>query len=158
MIKVGEKLPSAKLFKLGEKGIDGINSSEYFANKKIVLVSVPSAFSTTCSIQLPGYIESSEEILSKGIDEIICLAVNNAFIMKAWENELSASDKVTFLSDGNGEFSKAMGLSADASQIGFGEISARYAAVASNNVLDSVFVEQGTALEVSTAENLLNNL
>ena len=93
MIKVGEKLPSAKLFKLGEKGIDGINSTEYFANKKIVLVSVPSAFSTTCSIQLPGYIESSEEILSKGIDEIICLAVNNEFIMKAWENELSASDK-----------------------------------------------------------------
>ena len=108
MIKVGEKLPSAKLFKLGEKGIDGINSTEYFANKKIVLVSVPSAFSTTCSIQLPGYIENSEEILSKGIDEIICLAVNNAFIMKAWENELSASDKVTFLSDGNGEFSLSL--------------------------------------------------
>ncbi len=158
MIKVGEQLPSAKLFKLGEKGVDTIDSSEYLADKKVTIVSVPSAFSSTCSIQLPSYIEKSEEILSKGIDEIVCLAVNNAFVMKAWEKQLEASDKVTFLSDGNGEFSKAMGLSADASMIGFGEISARYAAVANNNVLEAVFVEAGTALEVSTAENLLSNL
>ena len=158
MIKVGEQLPSAKLFKLGEKGVDTIDSTEYLADKKVAIVSVPSAFSSTCSIQLPGYIEKSEEILSKGMDEIVCLAVNNAFVMKAWEKHLEASDKVTFLSDGNGEFSKAMGLLADASMIGFGEISARYAAVANNNVLEAVFVEAGTALEVSTAENLLNNL
>ena len=120
MIKVGEQLPSAKLFKLGEKGVDTIESTEYLADKKVAIVSVPSAFSSTCSIQLPGYIEKSDEILSKGIDEIVCLAVNNAFVMKAWEKHLEAADN--------------------------------------DNVLESVFVETGTALEVSTAENLLNNL
>lgn len=107
MIEIGKKLPSASLFKLGEKGIDELDSLEYVSGKKVVLVGVPGAFTPTCSLkQMPGFVEKADEILSKNVDEIICVSVTNPFVMNAWGKSLSVGEKITMLADGNGAFAE----------------------------------------------------
>ena len=105
MIQIGEKLPSAQLFKVGEKGIDELDSLEYVSNKKVVLVAVPGAFTPTCSFkQMPGFVDHADEILSKNVDEIICVAVTNPFFLIARGNRRSGGEQLTMLGCGKHKY------------------------------------------------------
>lgn len=159
MIEIGKKLPNAPLFRVGEKGIDELDSLEYVSGKKVVLVGVPGAFTPTCSIkQMPGFVKNADEILSKNVDEIICISVTNPFVMKAWGESLSVEDKITMLADGNGAFTKACDLELDLSAMGIGKVSSRYAIIIEDGTVTALIAEEGGAFEISSAENILEKL
>ena len=130
-IKAGDSLPlDLKLKEMGEGGPKDVSVGDIFTGKKVVLFAVPGAFTPTCSLKhLPGFLEQAGAIRAKGIDEIVCLSVNDAFVMGAWGKANSAAGKVRMLADGNGDFTKAVGLSLDASGFGMGARSQRYAMI-----------------------------
>src|SRR3546814_8745917 len=120
-IQVGDKLPKTTFIKATADGPQPVDSDEYFKGRKVALFSVPGAFTPTCSARhLPGFVDKAEDLKIKGVDEIACTAVNDAFVMGAWGKQGGADNKVTMLSDGNGEFAKAIGLTMDASKHGMG--------------------------------------
>ncbi|WP_438725926.1 peroxiredoxin [Parasphingorhabdus sp. DH2-15] len=158
MIAEGQKLPETKLVKATAQGPEQVSSSEYFAGKKIALFSVPGAFTPTCSAKhLPGYVEQAEALKAKGIDEIACTAVNDAFVLGAW-NQSAGSDSVTMLADGNGDFVEQMELTMDGSGFGLGTRGQRFAMVVNDGVVEKLFVEQPGDFKVSSAEYMLDNL
>ncbi len=158
-VKVGDKVPSAKFKFMSADGMKDMTTDELFAGKKVALFALPGAFTPTCSAKhLPGFIEKAAELKAKGIDKIACVSVNDAFVMDAWGKQQSAGDKVAMLGDGNGEFTKAMGLTMDGTANGMGTRSQRYAMVVDNGVIKQLFVEQPRAYEVSSAEHMLKNL
>jgi peroxiredoxin len=133
-----------------------ITSQELFGGKKVVVFAVPGAFTPTCSEQhLPGYINLASEIRAKGVDDILCVSVNDAFVMAAWGKDRGAGDAVTMIADGNGDFSKALGLDFDGSGIGFGIRSQRYAAIVEDGVVTKLAVEEPMKFDVSSAEAIL---
>jgi len=157
-ISVGDTLPDVKLIKATDEGPDAIQASDYFQGKKVALFSVPGAFTPTCSAKhLPGFVEKADELKAKGIDEIACTAVNDAFVMGAW-NEASGSSDVTMLSDGNGEFAEALGLVMDGSGFGMGKRGQRFSMVVNDGKVEQLNVEQPGAFEVSSAEYMLGQL
>src|SRR5882757_5421603 len=110
-IKVGDKIPSVKLKQMTPDGVRDVQTDELFKGKKVVLFALPGAFTPTCSAKhLPGYVEKAAELKAKGVDEIACTAVNDAFVMGAWSKSADAGDAVTMLADGNGSFAEALGL------------------------------------------------
>jgi peroxiredoxin len=152
-IKEGEKIPSVKV-----KATDmtDITTDELFKGKKVVLFAVPGAFTPTCSNQhLPGFIEKADAIRAKGVDDIICMSVNDAFVMGAWGKDRGAGDKVRLIADGNGELSKALGLDFDGSGIGFGLRCQRFAAIVEDGVVKKLAVEAPMKFEVSSADAIL---
>jgi glutaredoxin/glutathione-dependent peroxiredoxin len=159
-IKVGDSIPSdLKLKEMGEGGPKDVAAGEVFKGKKVVVFAVPGAFTPTCSMKhLPGFLEQAAAIKAKGVDEIICLSVNDAFVMGAWGNANNAKGKVRMLADGNGEFTKAMGLSLDASGFGMGQRSQRYAMIVQDGKIKELLVEPGPGLNVSSAESVLGKL
>ena len=159
-IKVGDSLPAdLKLKEMGEGGPKDVTVGEVFKGKKVVLFAVPGAFTPTCSMKhLPGFLEQASAIKAKGVDEIVCLSVNDAFVMGAWGNANNAKGKVRMLADGNGEFTKAMGLSLDASGFGMGTRSQRYAMIVKDGKVQELLVEPGPGLNVSSAESVLGKL
>ncbi len=158
MIAEGQKLPETKLVKATAQGPEQVSSSEYFAGKKVALFSVPGAFTPTCSAKhLPGYVEQAEALKAKGIDEIACTAVNDAFVLGAW-NQSAGSDAVTMLADGNGDFVEQMELTMDGSGFGLGTRGQRFAMVVNDGVVEKLFVEQPGDFKVSSAEHVLDNL
>ncbi|OJW64612.1 MAG: peroxiredoxin [Sphingomonadales bacterium 63-6] len=157
-ISVGDKLPDVKLVKVTANGPEAVQSGEYFAGKKVALFSVPGAFTPTCSAKhLPGYVEKAEELKAKGIDEIACTAVNDAFVMSAW-GKASGSDAVTMLADGNGDFVKALGLTMDGSGFGMGTRGQRFSVVVNDGVVEQLNVEAPGDFNVSSAEYMLGQL
>jgi peroxiredoxin len=155
-IQVGEKLPDVTLKTMTNDGIKDVKTSELFAGKRVVLFALPGAFTPTCSAKhLPGFIEQADAIRKKGIDRIVCLSVNDAFVMGAWGKAQSAGDAVTMLADGNGDFSKAVGLDFDGSGFGMGRRSQRYAMIIENGVLKKLLVEKPMEFKVSSAESVL---
>ncbi|KPL67365.1 alkyl hydroperoxide reductase [Erythrobacter sp. SG61-1L] len=157
-ISVGDKLPDVKLVKVTANGPEAVQSGEYFAGKKVALFSVPGAFTPTCSAKhLPGYVEKAEELKAKGIDEIACTAVNDAFVMGAW-GKASGSDAVTMLADGNGDFVKALGLTMDGSGFGMGTRGQRFSVLVNDGVVEKLNVEAPGDFNVSSAEYLLGQL
>lgn len=157
-IKVGDKLPDVKLIKATENGPEAVQSSEYFAGKKVALFSVPGAFTPTCSARhLPGYVDKAADLKAKGIDEIAATAVNDPFVMGAW-NKASGSDDITMLADGNGEFAEALGLTMDGSGFGLGKRGQRYSMIVEDGVVKELNVEQPGDFSVSSAEHLLGQL
>ena len=129
-----------------------------FGGKKVVLFSVPGAFTPTCSVKhLPGFVDRVEEILGKGVDTIACMAVNDVFVMHAW-GESANADKIVMLADGNGEFTKSLGLELDASGFGMGERSQRFALIADDGVVSDLFIEAPGEYRVSAAEHVLLSL
>lgn len=157
-ISVGDKLPDVTLVKATEGGPEKVQSADYFAGKKIALFSVPGAFTPTCSAKhLPGFVEKAGELKAKGIDEIACTAVNDPFVMGAW-NERDGSADVTMLADGNGEFAKAVGLTMDGSGFGLGQRGSRWSMVVSNGVVEQLNVEEGGNFQVSSADHMLGQL
>jgi peroxiredoxin len=155
MIKVGDKIPSMTLKRIGPSGMEEISTDALFEGK-VVLFAVPGAFTPTCSMKhLPGFIESADAFAAKGVDRVVCLAVNDPFVMKAWSDHNKAEGKVEMLPDGNADFTKALGLELDASGFGLGTRSQRFALYAEDGVVKDLEVEKPGAFEVSSAEFML---
>ena len=158
-IKVGDKIPSAKLRHMTAEGPKEISTDDIFKGKKVVLFAVPGAFTPTCSAKhLPGFVQNSEAIKAKGVDTIACLSVNDAFVMGAWGKAQGTEGKVTMLADGNGTFTKELGLEMDGSGFGLGTRSKRYAMVVQDGVVKALNVENPGAFEVSSAEAVMKGL
>ncbi len=157
-IAVGDKLPDVKLTKAGAEGPEAVQASEYFKGKRVALFSVPGAFTPTCSAKhLPSYVEKASDLKAKGIDEIACTAVNDPFVMSAW-NERDGSPDVTMLADGNGEFAQALGLTMDGSGFGLGQRGSRWSAVINDGVVEQLNVEAPGDYNVSSAEAMYKAL
>jgi peroxiredoxin len=157
-IAKGDKIPDVALVKATPDGPEKIQSAEYFAGKKVALFAVPGAFTPTCSAKhLPGFVDKAEELKAKGIDEVACTAVNDAFVLGAWSKANNASS-VTMLADGNGEFAQALGLTMDGSGFGLGQRGSRWSAVVNDGVVEQLNVEAPGDFKVSSAEHLLEQL
>jgi peroxiredoxin len=155
-ISEGEKIPALTL---KTADMADVTTEELFADRKVVLFAVPGAFTPTCSNQhLPGYIDRAAEIRGRGVDEIICVSVNDAFVMKAWGEDRGSGDAVRMIADGNGELARALGLDFDGSGIGFGLRSQRYAAIVEDGIVTKLAVEEPMKFEVSSAEAILEAL
>jgi len=158
-IKVGDKIPSATLMQMKDGGPKPVTTSELFDGKKVVVFALPGAFTPTCSAKhLPGFIQNSDAIHQKGVDTIACLSVNDAFVMGAWGDSQGAGNKVVMLADGNGDFTRQLGLEMDASKFGMGQRSKRYAMVVDNGVVKELNVEEPGAFAVSSAEHVMKQL
>jgi peroxiredoxin len=158
-VKVGDKVPSAKLKQMSAEGPKDVSTEELFGGKKVAVFALPGAFTPTCSAKhLPGFIEKAEELKKKGVQAIACVSVNDAFVMDAWGKQQGAADKVMMLADGNGEFTRAMGLVMDGTPNGMGQRSQRYSMVVDNGVIKQLNVEQPRAYEVSSADYMLKHL
>lgn len=160
MIKTGDALPAdAKLVEMGEAGPKPVTVGELTQGKTVVLFAVPGAFTPTCSMKhLPGFVEKAADLRAKGVDDIVCLSVNDAFVMGAWGKEHGAGGKVRMLADGNGELTRALGLEMDASGFGMGQRSKRYAMVVKDGTVTELLVEPAGGLNVSSAESVLGKL
>jgi peroxiredoxin len=149
----GDKLPHGTFTTMKAEGPGPISTDEIFKGKKVVLFSVPGAFTPTCSKKhLPGYLEKYEEFKQKGVDTIACLAVNDAFVMDAWSKAQGAEGKVLMLADGNGEFTKQLGLEMDASKYGMGTRGKRFSAIVEDGVVKELNVEAPGEFKVSSAD------
>lgn len=158
-IKVGDRMPDGQFTTMGESGPTPMTTGELFAGKKVVLFSVPGAFTPTCSAKhLPGFVGNAEALRAKGVDTIACMAVNDVFVMSAWGKSAGADDKVVMLADGNGTYAKALGLELDASGFGMGTRSQRFSIIVDDGVVTSLNVEAPGAFEVSSAETALSQL
>ena len=158
-IKVGDKLPDAVLMEMTGNGPEPRKTSDIFAGKTVALFAVPGAFTPTCSAKhLPGFIEKSEALHGKGVDDIVCTSVNDVFVMNAWGEQAKTDGKVRMLADGNGNFAKAMGLEMDASGFGMGERSKRYSMLVKDGVVEQLNVEDGGEFKVSSADYLLSQI
>ena len=154
----GDALPKVAVKVMGEKGPEDLNIGEFAADKKVVIFAVPGAFTPTCSAaHLPGFVANADKIKAKGVDAIICLSVNDAFVMNAWGSAQNAEELI-MAGDGNGDFTAAMGLTLDGSGFGLGQRSSRYALIAENGVITQLNAEQGGAFEVSSAEAIMEVL
>lgn len=157
-IKIGDKLPDVKLVKATAEGPQPVQSADYFAGRKVALFSVPGAFTPTCSARhLPGFVEKADELKAKGIDEIACTAVNDAFVLGAW-NKAGGSDAITMLADGNADFAEAVGLTMDGSGFGMGKRGQRFSMVVNDGVVEQLNVEAPGDFKVSSAEHMLSQL
>ena len=159
-IAKGDKLPEATFRVMGQEGIDALTTDQVFGGKKVVLFAVPGAFTPTCHLtHLPGFIESADKFKELGIDRIACVAVNDPFVLGAWSQVSGGKDKVLFLSDGNAEFTKKIGMDFDGSGIGLGTRSKRYAMIVDDGVVEVLQTEESPGVaEVSTAEAILSEL
>ncbi|WP_119462126.1 peroxiredoxin family protein [Rhodospirillaceae bacterium SYSU D60014] len=158
-IKVGDKIPSVTLKAMQDGNMKAVTTDELFKGKKVVLFALPGAFTPTCSAKhLPGFVQNADALKAKGVDAIACLSVNDAFVMNAWGKDQKVEDKVMMLADGNGEFSRAVGLTMDGTGYGMGERSQRYAMVVDDGVVKTLNVEAPGAFEVSSAEAVMKAL
>ncbi len=154
-IQVGDRIPSATLNYLKD-GVQAIRTDDLFKGKKVVLFSVPGAFTPTCSAKhLPGFVQNLDALKAKGVDTVACMAVNDAFVMQAWAKSQDVPDEVLMLADGNGAFAKALGLEMDASAFGMGLRSKRFALVADDGVVKHLAVEAPGEFKVSAADAVL---
>ncbi|HNR22724.1 MAG TPA: peroxiredoxin [Steroidobacteraceae bacterium] len=158
-IKAGDRMPSGTLKTMTKDGPRDITTEELFKGKKVVLFSVPGAFTPTCDAKhLPGYVQHAAEIRAKGADTIACMAVNDVFVMNAWGKASGTDDDVLMLADGNGDYSKALGLEMDGRGFGMGLRGQRFAVIVNDGVATQVFVEAPGEFKVSAAEYVLGQL
>ena len=154
-IQIGDSIPACTLKTMGDKGPADISTEEIFAGKKVVLFAVPGAFTPGCSLtHLPGYVVNADKIKAMGVDTIVCMAVNDAFVMGAWGAAQNA-EELLMLADGNGEFSAALGLDFDGSGFGLGTRSQRFAMIVDDGVVGHLNVEDGPGVDVSSAETMM---
>jgi peroxiredoxin len=158
-IKVGDALPQANFIIATADGPAPSSTDQVFKGKRVALFAVPGAFTPTCSAKhMPGFKQHAAELKAKGVDEIACISVNDAFVMKAWAKDQGVEGEITMLADGNGEFTQALGLEMDGSRFGLGKRSQRYSLVANDGVVEQLNVEQGGEFRVSSADYLLEHL
>ena len=158
-IQIGDTLPKGSFnIMLNDKPSE-IETEDLFGNKNILLFAVPGAFTPGCSLNhLPGFISNRSELYSKGIDQIVCLAVNDIFVMSAWAKSQNISDEIMMISDGNCDYTKKIGLDIDSTAFGMGIRSRRYALVANDSKITQLFIDEPGKIEVSTAESVLSSL
>lgn len=157
-IGIGDRIPDVTLHVMGEKGPQAMTTGELFAGKKVVLFALPGAFTPTCSAaHLPGYVVKADEILDKGVDSIVCLSVNDAFVMDAWGKAQNA-EKIIMLADGSADFTRAVGLDLDLTERGMGVRSDRYAMIVDDGVVTLLNREAPRKFEVSDADTILSAL
>lgn len=158
-IQVGDKIPDATLMHMTADGPAPMTTADLFGGKKVVLFSVPGAFTPTCSAKhLPGFVQNADAIKAKGVDTIACMSVNDVFVMDAWGKNQSTGDAVQMLADGNGDFAKALGLELDLANFGMGPRSQRFSLIAEDGVVTELNVEEGGDFKVSSAEHALGQL
>jgi len=157
-IQTGERLPDVPLTIAAADGPKPTTSSEFFGGKRVALFAVPGAFTPTCSARhLPSYVEKARALKGKGVDEIACVSVNDAFVMAAW-NERDGSGDITMLADGNGAFTDALGLTMDGSKFGMGQRSQRYSMIVNDGVVEQLNVEAPGEYRASSAEHMLDQI
>jgi peroxiredoxin len=155
-VAIGDKIPDVELRTMVRKTPEAVRSRDVLGKGKVVLFAVPGAFTPTCSdYHLPGFVHRADELLAKNVDLIACISVNDPFVMGAWGRDQKVGDKVLMLADGNGDFTRAMGLEADMRGAGLGTRSQRYAAVIDEGIVTGLFVETERGLHVSSAEAVL---
>ena len=158
-IKVGDTLPAATLTAATSEGPRPLSTDDIFKGKKVALFAVPGAFTPTCSAKhLPGFKEKAGDIKGKGVDTIACLSVNDAFVMKAWGENQNVGDDILMLADGNGDFTRTVGLELDGSRFGMGSRSQRYSMIVEDGVVKELNVEAPGEFKVSAADYLLAQL
>jgi len=159
-ISVGARLPEATFTTMGSNGPEPVTTAQVFGGKKVAAFAVPGAFTPTCHVQhLPGFLKGFEAFKAKGVDAVACIAVNDVFVLDAWAKQSGADGKILFLADGNGDFTRAAGMTLDASGVGLGERSQRYAMLVEDGVVKALNVEEAPASAViSNAEELLKSL
>lgn len=158
-IKIGDKIPSATLMQMKGGAPQPLKTDDLFSGKKVVVFALPGAFTPTCSAKhLPGFVQKADEIRKHGVDAIACISVNDAFVMGAWGEQQGAGDKVLMLADGNGDFTRALGLEMDASRFGMGRRSQRFSMIVDNGVVKHLNIEEPGAFSVSSAEHVLQQL
>jgi len=159
MISVGDKLPEATLYVMGESGPEAKTTSDLFSGKRVALFGLPGAFTPTCSAKhVPGFVQNAAALADKGIERIVCMSVNDAFVMGAWGKDQGAGDTVIMAADGSAELTKAMGLEFDLSSRGFGLRCKRFAMVVNDGTVESINLEDDGGYEVTSAEHMLANL
>ena len=157
-IKVGDKIPSATFTQMKDGKPTPVTTDELFGGKTVAIFALPGAFTPTCSAKhVPGFVQNYDAFKGKGVDSIACVSVNDAFVMGAWGKDQGAGDKVAMLADGNGDFTRAVGLEFDASKFGMGKRSQRYSMLVKDGVVKSLNVEEPGAYEVSSAEHMLSS-
>lgn len=155
-ISVGDPLPKATIVKVTDGGPQQVDTADFFAGRRVALFAVPGAFTPTCSVShLPGFVDKADALRAKGIDEIACTAVNDAFVLAAWAKATNA-DGITMLADGNGDFARALGLTVDSSRFGMGVRSSRYAMIVDDGVVTTLEVDAPGEFRVSSAEHLID--
>jgi peroxiredoxin len=155
-IAVGDRIPDVKVFTFGAKGPEATTSAEVLGKGKVVLFGVPGAFTPTCSDHhLPGFVLRAEELRAKGADQIVCVSVNDPFVMEAWGEDQKVGTSVLMLADGNGELAESMGLTMDGAGFGLGTRGQRFAAILDDGTVSWLAVEPGPGLNVSSAEEVL---
>lgn len=158
-IKAGDNVPEGRFTVMKADGPGSLASDALFKGKKVVLFSVPGAFTPTCSREhLPGFIEQAGAMKTKGVDTIACMAVNDVFVMDAWGKQAGAADKVTMLADGNGDYSRALGLELDASGFGMGKRGQRFALIVDDGKVVEALIEEPGKFKVSAADYVLGKL
>ena len=158
-VQVGDKAPAGRFHVINADGPGSLSTEELFSGKKVVVFSVPGAFTPTCSKEhLPGFIEQADAIKAKGVDTIACMAVNDMFVMDAWGKSAGAGDSVLMLADGNGTYAATLGLELDASGFGLGTRGQRFALVVEDGTITQLHVEAPMEFKVSSAESILENL
>ncbi len=158
-ISVGDKVPDVRVMTMGRDGPVPVQTGEVLGSGKVVLFAVPGAFTPTCSdYHLPGYLLRNEDLRAKGVDAVVCLSVNDPWVMAAWGEQHQVGDRVTLLADGNAEFTKAVGLEMDGEAFGLGTRSKRYAMVVEDGRVTALHVEPGPGLSVSSADSVLAEL
>ena len=158
-IKVGDKIPSATLYRMGENGPEAVTTDELCSGKKVVLFGLPGAFTPTCSAKhVPGFLQSADAIGAKGVDTIACMSVNDAFVMGAWAKDQGTAGKIEMLGDGSAELTKAMGIELDLTGRGLGVRSRRFSMLLDDGVVKQLNLEEGGALEISGADTILGQL
>jgi peroxiredoxin len=156
MIKVGDPIPDVTVTAATAEGPEQMTAHAIFKGRKVVLFAVPGAFTPTCSAQhMPGFLQQADAIRARGVDTIACIAVNDVFVMGAWGKDQGTDGKILMLSDGSGDFTRAMGLELDLVARGLGMRSQRYALVAEDGIVTFLGVEEGAAFEASRAEAVL---
>jgi len=154
-IAIGEKIPACTLKTMGAKGPEDIATDSIFGGKTVLLFAVPGAFTPGCSMtHLPGYVVHADAIKAKGVDTIVCMSVNDAFVMDAWGKSQNA-DQLLMLADGNGEFTAKLGLELDGRGFGLGTRSQRFAMLVEDGVVKHLNIEQGPGVDASSAETML---
>ena len=159
MIKIGDKIPAMKLMVVTAEGPREADTGELFGTGKVVLFAVPGAFTPTCSAKhVPGFVQHLAELKAKGVDRIVCMAVNDAFVLGAWAKDQKVGDSIVMLSDGSGQLTKALGLELDLTARGLGIRSQRFALVAVDGIVTHLAVEEPGGFDVSRAEAVLEAL
>lgn len=158
-IRAGDRLPPGEFQTMTRDGVENLTTEEVFGDKKVVLFAVPGAFTPTCSdTHLPGFLAHVDEIKSRGVDTVACLAVNDVFVLEAWSRQAGAAGHLLMLADGSGDYVRELGLELDLSAFGMGRRSARFSALVDDGVVELLNVEEGPGVTVSSAEEILQRL